>query len=125
MRSARRNLPGVVYHCIWRFVDREWLIQDDEDRLTYMRMLGRSLEKSDWRCFAYPLMSRPFRLARLAGATPMASWSKPVHSPFARWMNERYGMLGSLFANRGKDYAIGPAKEASVVAYIHNNPVRA
>lgn len=125
MRLARKNVPGVVYHLIWRFVDRDWFFHDTEERGCYLRLLGRALDFADWRCLAFALMSNHIHIAIVAGFAPMSAWTKRVNSPFALWMNERYGRLGSLFADRAKDYAIQSAREAHLLAYIHNNPVRA
>jgi len=124
-RTRRWSLPGALYHCIWRFVDRKWFFESDEERNFYLYLLGRSLERSDWRCLAYALMSNHIHLAVVAGERPMASWTQAVNSPFAFWMNRRHGRLGPVFADRAKDYQIHPAHEGSVIAYIHNNPVRA
>jgi REP element-mobilizing transposase RayT len=122
---ARQNPRGVVFHLIWRFVDRSWFFNDEEERSNYLRLLGRALSLSDWRCLAYALMSNHIHLCVVAGDSPMSSWSKRVNSPFVRWMNERHGRLGSIIADRAKDYAVLPADEADVIAYIHNNPVEA
>lgn len=124
-RMARYNVPGVVYHLITRFVDRAWFLTDDEERATYLRFLANALVTSDWRCIAYALMSNHIHLAFIAGVDRMATWLKRVHSPFAHWMNKRHGRLGPVLAHRPKDYAVLPQDEAKLIAYIHNNPVRA
>ncbi len=125
MNTIRRNIPGVVYHLIWRFVDRRWFFGSDAEREVYLGLLGRGLAESDWRCFAFALMSNHIHMALLAGTAPLASWSRRVNAPFAAWMNARHERLGPVFAHCAKDYAIPPAGEASLLAYIHNNPVRA
>lgn len=125
MRIARKNVPGVVYHLIWRFVDRDWFFRDAEERGCYLRLLGRAFEFTDWRCLAFALMSNHIHMAVVAGHARMSSWTKRVNSPFARWMNERHGRLGPLMADRAKDHAIISAREGHLLAYIHNNPVRA
>jgi REP element-mobilizing transposase RayT len=125
MRIPRLNVPGVVYHLIWRFVDREWFFSDDSEREMYLRLLAIALDESDWRCLAYALMSNHIHLAMVAGADPMWTWTKRVSSPFANWMNQRHGRLGPLMADRPKQHAILREKEGALIAYIHNNPVRA
>lgn len=124
-RARRRNIPRTVYHCIWRFVDQSWLLRDDEERATFLRFLGKAMEESDWRCLAYALMSSHIHLAMIAGQSPMQSWTKRVNSPFANWLNERHDRLGPVFADRGKDYGFVSHRVGGVLAYIHNNPVRA
>jgi hypothetical protein len=125
MRVLRDNVAGDVYHLIWRFVDRDWFFQDAVERRRYLTLLGRALSKSDWRCLAYALMSNHIHMAVVAGSTPMDAWSRRVNPPFAWWMNQRRGRLGPLFAARAKDFAVRPDAEGALIAYIHNNPVRA
>jgi hypothetical protein len=125
MRIARQQTPGVVHHVISRFVDRTWLLSDDLQRDRYLHLLGRALRRSDWRCLAYALMSNHLHFAVVAGAEPMDSWTKRVNSPFANWMNARHGRLGPVFADRPAAFAMRPRAEGSLIAYIHNNPVRA
>jgi putative transposase len=125
MRTARNNAPGVAYHVISRFVDREWFFNDDKDRALYLRLLAHALASSDWLCLAYALMSNHIHLSLIAGHMPLSSWAKPAHSAFAQAMNRRYGRLGGVFADRPKDFAVAPEKEGQLLAYIHNNPVRA
>ncbi len=124
-RTARLNEPGVLYHIISRFVDREYFIESDEERETYLRMLGHALDDTDWRCLAYALMSTHLHFAMVAGADDLQAWAKAAHTPFAQWMNQRHGRLGPLFANRPADYAVPPHRVGAVLAYVHNNPVRA
>jgi len=125
MRTARFNVPGVVYHVISRFVDRDWILDDDSERHCFLDLLGRALRKSDWRCLAYAVMSNHIHLAMLAGYDPLSSWAKPTNAGFARWLNHRRGRLGPIYADRPRDFAVLPANERLLIAYIHNNPVRA
>jgi hypothetical protein len=125
MRIARRQLPGLVHHLIWRCLNREWLIADDRHRTRYLWWLGRALESSDWKCIAYAVMSNHIHIAAIAGEEPLARWSRRVNTPFALWMNDNGGRLGPFFAGRATDWALGPVAATSTIAYIHNNPVRA
>jgi hypothetical protein len=124
-RIARLTVPHVLHHVISRFVDRDWFFASDVERARYLALLGRALSKTDWRCVAYCLMSNHIHLALVGGEAPLESWAKKVNSPFARWMNERHGRLGPVFADRPAVYLVPSHREAEVIAYIHNNPVRA
>jgi putative transposase len=125
MRIARQEAPGIVHHVISRFVDRTWFLTDDVERDRYLHLLGQSLRRSDWRCLAYALMSNHLHLALIAGSEALESWTKRVHSPFANWMNRRHQRLGPIFADRPATFAMRPESEGPLIAYIHNNPVRA
>jgi len=125
MRPPREIHPGIVYHLIARCVNRDWLIRDDEDRETYLRLLGHAMSKSDWSCLAYAIMSSHIHLAMLAGQQALSAWLGYLHSPFVGVMNKKYSRLGPFFARGPRDYAILPQNEGKLIAYVHRNPVRA
>jgi hypothetical protein len=124
-RTIRYNEPGAVHHVISRFVAQEWFIRGDEDRQQYLRWLGHALSRSDWKCLAYAVMSNHIHLAVIAGTTPISSWLRPVHSPFAEWVNKQRDRIGAVFARGPRDWAVGASSVGRSIAYIHNNPVRA
>ncbi len=124
-RKPRLYRPGTVFHLISRFVDRNWFIIESCERERYVKLLGRGLSMSDWRCLAYAVMSNHIHLCAVAGMQKLDTWIRRVHSPFADWMNRKYARIGPMFVRGPKDYAIPPERVARVLAYIHNNPVRA
>jgi putative transposase len=124
-RSARHIIPGAVYHLISQLVDREWFITRESERSQYLSLLGRALSLTDWRCLSYGIMSNHLHLAMVAGIEPLASWMRRVHSPFADWMNRSHERIGVMFVRGPKDILIPPERVRFVIAYIHNNPVRA
>ncbi len=124
-RRIRLNDPGVTYHLISRFVDRNWFITSDEERERYLFLLGRALRETDWKCFAYAIMSSHIHLALIAGSATLKSWIGRVHPPFATWMNERHDRIGPIFVRGPRDYAMRVGQEPQLLAYLHNNPVRA
>jgi REP element-mobilizing transposase RayT len=125
MRVARLFAPGSVHHVISRLVDRRFFLDADEARARYLSLLGRSLAPSDWRCLAYALMSNHIHLVMAAGQEEPECWLKRVHSPFAHWLNKSAGGLGPIFADRPKVRIVADEKVGHVIAYVHNNPVRA
>jgi REP element-mobilizing transposase RayT len=124
-RQPRRIHPGSLYHLISRFVDREWFIETERERQFYLRLLGRALERSNWRCVAFAIMSNHIHLAAIAGTDPLDSWIRRVHSPFADTMNRLHERIGAMFVRGPKALPVEPSGVGNVIAYIHNNPVRA
>lgn len=124
-RRPRRFIPGVTYHLIARFVDREWFIETELERRTYLELLGAALAKSTWKCFAYAVMSNHIHLAVIAGVEPLWRWIQTPHSKFADLMNRSRGRIGNVFTRGPKDILIPDERIGQVLAYIHNNPVRA
>jgi REP element-mobilizing transposase RayT len=124
MRLVRQSTIGVLTHVICRFVDRRWMLSDEHERTTYLELLGSALSHSDWRCVAFALMSSHLHFAMIPGHDDLQSWTKRVNSPFARWLNARHDRLGPVFADRPAEWSMH-ANKAALIAYIHNNPVRA
>ena len=124
-RPLRFLEPRTAYHLIFRFVAGEWFIRTDEERERYLYLLRRSLVESDWRCLAYAIMSNHIHLVMIAGLTPIASWLRRVHAPFAGWINERSERIGAVFTRGPNDICVEPVGVSRVIAYVHNNPVRA
>ena len=57
---------------------------------------------------------------------PLGAFLHPLNSRFGGWWNRQYGGLGPVFAERPKSVVVDRDEQlARLVAYIHNNPVRA
>jgi REP element-mobilizing transposase RayT len=124
-REPRHIRPGKTYHLISRFVDREWFIKTAAERRCYLKLLSNAIEDSDWRLIAYAVMSNHIHLGTVAGDKPLDDWVRNAHAPFADFMNRKYKRSGPMFARGPKDYAVASHDVRRVIAYIHNNPVRA
>ena len=114
-----------MYHLISRFVDREWFISNEPERRQYLTLLGRAVGPSDWRCLAYAVMSNHIHLAVVAGEEKLDSWIRRAHAPFADWMNKKYDRIGNVFVRGPKAIPIPNDRAGHLLAYLHNNPVRA
>ena len=61
-RQVRIEFAGAMYHVMARGDRREPIVQDDEDRSTFMRTLGEVSERTGFRVHAYVLMSNHYHL---------------------------------------------------------------
>jgi hypothetical protein len=118
-------VSGVVHHVISRFVDRSWQLAGDDERQEYLARLGHALSRSDWTLLGYALMSSHIHLVLESGDGSLEAWTKSVHSGMARWLNRRHSRLGPVFADRPYAEAVDATRVPHVLAYVHNNPVRA
>lgn len=110
---------------ISRFVDREFRLDVDGARAEYLWRAARALDSCDWRALAFALMSSHVHWALQAGQRSSAALIKPLHVGFAAWLNKREGRLGPVFAERHRTLTFESDTAAALIAYIHNNPVRA
>jgi len=124
-RYRRQIAPGSVQHVISRFVDREFRFDVDGARDEYLRRVRRTLPRTDWRVLAFALMSSHVHWALYAGWRPSSAFIKPLHTGFAGWLNATQGRLGPVFADRHRSVTCEGETAAALIAYIHNNPVRA
>lgn len=122
---ARECPPGSLQHLIARFVNREFRLLDEEDRADVLARLSRALRGSDWTLLGYAIMSSHVHIAAIAGTTPAWGWLLPLHTGLARALNRRQRRLGPVFAGRPRSISMEPARAARLLAYLHNNPVRA
>ena len=125
MGIRRVTKPGTLCHVIIRFTNGEYRIIDRVEREEYLRRFEDSLSYSDWLALGYCLMSTHIHFALLVGTNTFSDLFRPVHSAFAPWLNRRQGRMGPLLARRPDTYELRPEMVGPLLAYQHNNPVRA
>jgi hypothetical protein len=124
-RYRRLIAEGSVQHVVSRFVNREFRFDAADARTEYLRRAGIVLTRSDWRAIGFALMSSHVHWAMRAGLRPSSSVIKPLHAGFAGWLNAKQARLGPVFADRHRTLTFDAETAAALLAYIHNNPVRA
>ncbi|MBF0218150.1 MAG: transposase [Gammaproteobacteria bacterium] len=72
-RPLRIEYSGALYHITSRGERREDIFEDDDDRLMFLRVLAEVVERYNWLCHAYCLMSNHYHLVV---ETPDANLSK-------------------------------------------------
>jgi hypothetical protein len=124
-RFARIIPPGSLVHVIVRFVDGEYRISCDHERDEYIRRLGTAVEQTDWRVLSTCPMSSHAHWSAIAGLCDFETIGKPLHAGFASWLNRRQRRRGPVIAERPTTVVMRPEDAARLIAYQHNNPVRA
>jgi hypothetical protein len=124
-RFARLEAPGAVHHLVSRFVNEEYRLEVPGARREYLRRVPGALQRSDSRPLSYCLMSNHTHWGTHLGADPSANFVKPLHVGIAGWLNRVEDRLGPVFADRHRSIVCDPTHAALLIAYIHNNPVRA
>lgn len=132
MPRAPRNasiVPGALTHAISRLVDGRFVF-DDAARAEYLARLGHAITQTDWRLVSFALMSSHVHLGLIAGESPMSAWTHRLHTAVAQWINRRNRVdaprtLGHVFAQRPSTSHLVHDAAQALLAYHHNNPVRA
>src|SRR5262249_47735494 len=86
-RRARCVLPGIPYHMTQRGVDRRTTFSTDEDRHTYLRLLGENLSQAGVRPWAWSLISNHVHLVLVPKRRSEESLSRalPPRTRTVRW----------------------------------------
>ena len=125
-RQLRIEYPGALYHITSRGNAKQSIFRDEEDRLLFLRLLGKTVKEHEWKCYSYCLMSNHFHLLI---ETPLGNLSRGMHQlngTYTQKYNERHNQVGHLL--QGRFHSVIVDKEEYLLAvcrYIVLNPVRA
>ena len=125
-RQARIDVPGHLYHVIARGIERGKIFVDDDDYADFLSRLGKKLDKTGSKCYAFSLLPNHVHLLVLRGTRPLAELMRRLLTGYAVRFNRKQKRAGHLFQNRYK--AILCQMDSyflELVAYIHLNPLRA
>ncbi len=125
VRFARLEAPGSTHHLISRFVNREFRLAVEGARDAYLAQVPKTLAQIDWHALAYCLMSSHTHWALIAGRAPSRAFVHPINTAFASFVNRAEGRLGPVFAHRHTAVLVDEERVAVVIAYNHNDVVRA
>ena len=120
------EFAGAIYHVMARGDRREPIVEDDEDRRTFVRTLGQACERSGMRVHAWVLMTNHYHLLV---ETPQPTLSRAMgwfQNAYTRRINTRHRLWGHVFGDRYKAVVVERgAYFRRVLDYVHLNPVRA
>jgi len=125
-RTARIDIPGVLYHVIVRGIERRDIFLDDEDRLSFVQRLSSLIEQTNTSCLAWALIPNHFHLLLRTSDVKLATFMRRLLTGYAVVFNLRHERSGHLFQNRYKSLVCQEdAYLLELVRYIHLNPVSA
>ena len=125
-RRAREENPGGIHHVYARGNQQQAIYLDDEDRLTYLRILGGVARAWHWRCLAYCLMNNHLHLLLETPAPNLGAGMQQLHGTYARAFNDRHERTGHLFQGRYGARTVKTDEQlCAVVRYLAMNPVEA
>jgi putative transposase len=125
-RRPREEEAGAIHHVYGRGIDRRALFVDDEDRLGYLALLERVVDKTGWRCLSYCLMDNHVHLMVETPEPNLGAGMQRLHGDFAREINRRHGRFGHVFQGRfGSKRLKTESHLRTTAAYIAANPVEA
>ena len=125
-RPLRLEFPNALYHITSRGDRREDIYEDDEDRITFLSILGKVVAEYNWICHGYCLMSNHYHLIIETLDSNLSKGMRQLNGVYTQATNRRHKRTGHLFQGRYK--AILVDKESyllELARYVVLNPVRA
>ncbi len=125
-RPLRLEFPDALYHITSRGDRRESIFDDDDDRTTFLRVLGEVVERFNWLCYAWCLMDNHYHLLIQTPDGNLSQGMRQLNGVFTQTSNRRHRRVGHLFQGRFKAILVdSDAYLLELSRYIVLNPVRA
>jgi putative transposase len=125
-RPLRIEFAGALYHVTSRGNRRETIYEDDADRETFLDVLSEVVERYNWICHAYCLMTNRYHLLIETIDGNLSKGMRQLNGIYIQTSNWRHHRVGHLF--HGRFTGILVDKDAYLLElsrYIVLNPVRA
>lgn len=125
-RQAREKSRSGIYHIMLRGINRQAIFEDEEDNLKFLETLKTYKAISEYKVFAYCLMSNHIHLLLQVGKEDLDLIMKRIAGSYVYWYNWKYYRRGHLFQDRYKSEPVEDEKYfLTVLRYIHQNPQKA
>lgn len=125
-RTARKLSSTNIYHVMLRGINRQNIFEEDEDRLYFMNTLARCKKISEFRLYAFVLMSNHIHLLIEPVKEPLDLIFRRIGTRYAVWYNHKYQRVGHLFQDRFRSENVETDLYfMTVLRYILQNPMKA
>lgn len=125
-RPLRIEYSGALYHVTSRGDRREPIFEDDEDRLMFLRALAEVVERFNWLCHAYCLMTNHYHLVVETPDGNLSKGMRQLNGVYTQATNRRHKRTGHLFQGRFKGILVDKDSYLlELTRYVVLNPVRA
>ena len=125
-RKPRQEADDAVHHVFSRGNGKQIIFIDDDDRMEYVDLLRRTVQRCDWKVMAYCLMPNHMHLLIQTPKPNMGAGMQWFHGRFASAFNRRWRRSGHLFQGRyGSVPVVRDEQLWAVARYIAMNPVEA
>ncbi len=125
-RPLRLEFPGAVYHITARGDRQEPIAEDDDDRLSFIDLLGKEVSQQGWILYAFCLMDNHYHLLLETPEPNLVRGMRRLNGVYTQRFNRHHGCVGHVLQGRYKSILVD--KDAwlrELCRYIVLNPVRA
>ncbi|WP_270298282.1 REP-associated tyrosine transposase [Eggerthella sinensis] len=125
-RTVRVKSSTGIYHVLARGINQQRIFEDDADFATYLEVVARVKREIPFTLFAYCLMSNHVHLLLRDDDESLSRILQRIGVSYAYRFNQRHERTGHLFQDRFKSEPVeDDGYFATVLRYIHRNPVKA
>lgn len=125
-RPLRIEFSGALYHVTSRGDRREAIFEDDEDRRVFLATLSEVVNRFNWLCHAYCLMTNHYHLVIETPDGNLSKGMRQLNGVYTQASNRHHQRSGHLFQGRFKGILVDKESYLLELArYVVLNPVRA
>jgi REP element-mobilizing transposase RayT len=125
-RALRENVEDGLYHAWTRGNRKQATFLTDRDRFIFLSLLGKVVERMEWRLLAYCLMGNHLHLIVETPRGNLSEGMQRLLSRYALGFNQRHDEVGHLFQGRfGANRITTDEQLWAAAAYVARNPVEA
>lgn len=124
-RPIRIEYEKAVYHVTARGNEKKEIFTDDGDRLKFLELLKKYVDRHGIILYCYVLMGNHYHLVVETPNSNLSAFMHDIQSHYTGYFNWKNNRVGHLFQGRYK--AIIVEKNAYLIwlsRYVHLNPVR-
>ena len=122
-RKTRVHYEGALYHVIVRGNNKNYIFENDKDKLEYLKRIKKYKERFKTKLYAYVIMDNHAHLLMEVSKTPLSKTMQLIQQTYTQYYNKKYNRTGHVFEQRYK--AILCNKDEyflALIRYIHKNP---
>lgn len=124
-RQARKKSESGIYHVMLRGINGQVIFEDKQDKEKFLLTLKTYKAISEYKIFAYCLMSNHIHLLLKVEKEDLDLVIKRIAGSYVYWYNWKYKRRGHLFQDRFKSEPVeDDAYFLMVMRYIHQNPLK-
>jgi len=125
-RPLRIQFAGALYHVTSRGNARAPIFLGDSDRHLFLDVLGAAIERSQWLCHAYCLMTNHYHLVLETPRPNLSRGMRQLNGLYTQRFNRRHERVGHIFQGRFTGILVERESHLLELArYVVLNPVRA
>jgi putative transposase len=125
-RRPRLTFPGALYHVMSRGNRKSMIVEDDEDRRTFMRAFSEAADACQVRVYACCLMGTHYHVLLDTPLGNVSDFGRELNTAYSKTFNRRHARVGHTFEQRFESRVVQREKYLRRVArYIVLNPVAA